>query len=433
MAFFQRLNAFSQGNTTYAGDFDLPRYTPISYLTNSDVFTAVNVISNDIATNPIRLESQNVNHIADNQFDDLNYLLNVKPNDYMTARTFKYAMAANLLLNGNAYAKIYKTKKGEILSLSLLQPSWVTVFQDTETGKVVYEVQDGTSKPYKLQVEDVLHVKFLTTNALVGASPLYALSDELRMQKGGNNLLTDFFNSGVNGSAVIKINKGALAPDARASIRNEWLKANGPEGNKSRVMVLDNTEDYQPLEIDTNVLKIVNSNNYTTKQIAKAFGIPLSRLGLENAHSSITQANLDYIQNSLDHYFSMFTSELDSKLLTYSESKEFHFEFDVSRLMTLDTEKNIQLSMDLYRQGLLDDTETRRRIGYAPYDDNMSSKRIVISNMVPIANIESNFPNNVIVGNAYDDSGKPIDKQKMSKSKEMQKQSDEKISLKGGE
>lgn len=417
MTLFRSLNAFSTNTGYPINDVpDISGYSSISNLQNSDIFTAINVVSNDIATNPIKLESNNVNEITSNKFRDLNYLLNVRPNEFMTARYFKYAMTANMLLNGNAYARIWKTKSGEILELQLLQPSWVTVFQEDDTGDIYYEVQDGSHNPYNLRQDEVFHIKYLTTNGIVGVSPLYALASEVELQKGGNKLLNDFFKSGVNGSAVIKINKGALAPDARNAIRKAWLNANGTTNN-SRLIVTDNTEEYSPLEVDTSILKIINSNDYSTKQIGKAFGIPISRLGLENSHTSLPQSNLDYIQNSLDHYFSRWTSEMNVKLLNPYDSKRYSFEFDVSRLLQLDPEKNAQYSIDLFKVGLIDDTEARQRIGYDKYDDKMSGKRIVISNMVPMQNIESNYPNNVIVGNAYDDDGKPIDKQKMSKTK----------------
>lgn len=368
-------------------------YTSVDKLQNSNVFTAVNVIANDIATNPIKLESDNVNHIADENFSDLNYLLNVKPNSYMSVRDFKYALTANLLLTGNGYARILKTKAGQPMSLVLLYPSWVTVEID-EDSNIRYVIQDNTHNPYILAPDEIIHVKFLSTNGLIGTSPLYSLADEMKLQKQGNKLLNDFFGSGINGSAILKM-PGKPSPDARAKIREEWIKANTGE-NTHRVMVLAGNEEYTPVEIDTSILKIVNSNDYTTKQIAKAFGIPVSRLGLENAHTSLTQSNLDYIQNSLDHYFNRITSELNIKLLTYEQALNYHFEFDVSRLMELDTETNMKETLNWFQNGLIDDNEARQRLGYAPHNDDMAGTRIVMSNFIPIENIKDNYPNNVV-------------------------------------
>ena len=111
------------------------------------------------------------------------------------------------------------------------------------------------------------------------------------------------------------------------------------------------------------------------------------------------QSNLDYIQNSLDHYFNRFTSEFNIKLLSFQQAKKYHFEFDVSRLMELDTETNMKQTLSWYQNGLLDDNEARQRLGYAPHKDSMAGKRVVMSNYVPIVNVEDNYPNRVGKGN----------------------------------
>ena len=52
MTFFRPLN-FNDSYGKYGISESMIGFAPISNLSNSDVFTAVNVISNDIATNPI--------------------------------------------------------------------------------------------------------------------------------------------------------------------------------------------------------------------------------------------------------------------------------------------------------------------------------------------------------------------------------------------
>ncbi|WP_406946611.1 phage portal protein, partial [Lactiplantibacillus plantarum] len=61
------------------------------------------------------------------------------------------------------------------------------------------------------------------------------------------------------------------------------------------------------LSLNTDVLKLVNSNDWTTRQIAKAFGLPPERLGVENDHSNQEQSGVQYLQGTLQHYFDSFT------------------------------------------------------------------------------------------------------------------------------
>lgn len=351
-----------------------PNYVSISYLRNSDVFTAVKVVSQDIATNPIKLISNEDNVIS----DDLNYLLNVKPNETMTAWTFKFALAANLLLSGNAYARIYRDKQGNPVELRLIKPSWVTIYRD-ENDVLTYKINDDDAREYDLAADDILHYKYFSTNGIVGISPLHSLKNEVAAQDSGNRMLMDFFNSGLHSRGTLKIDKSELAPEAAKAIKNKFIASNNDD---TGVTVLDNTMDYTQIEVDTSVLKLINSNQYSTKQIAKAFSIPTSKLGIESAHTSVVQENLDYIQNSLDHYFSVFNSENNVKLLDFKDRLKLHFEFDVSRLLKLDTKTNIEESIKMWQNGGINHDEYRKRLGYQPdYDQH---QYYVMSNYIPL-------------------------------------------------
>lgn len=351
-----------------------PNYVSVSYLRNSDVFTAVKVVSQDIATNPIKLISDEDNVIS----DDLNYLLNVKPNETMTAWTFKFALAANLLLSGNAYARVYRDKQGKPLELRLIKPSWVTIYRD-ENDVLTYKINDDDAREYDLAADDILHYKYFSTNGIVGISPLHSLKNEVAAQDSGNRMLMDFFNSGLHSRGTLKIDKSELAPEAAKAIKNKFIASNNDD---TGVTVLDNTMDYAQIEVDTSVLKLINSNQYSTKQIAKTFSIPTSKLGIESAHTSVVQENLDYIQNSLDHYFSVFNSENNVKLLDFKDRLKLHFEFDVSRLLKLDTKTNIEESIKMWQNGGINHDEYRKRLGYQP--DSDQHQYYVMSNYVPL-------------------------------------------------
>ena len=60
-------------------------------LRNSDVFAAINIIANDLASNRILVPKSSV----------LETRLNDKPNGNMSGRDFKFALAAQMLLSGN--------------------------------------------------------------------------------------------------------------------------------------------------------------------------------------------------------------------------------------------------------------------------------------------------------------------------------------------
>ena len=117
--------------------------------------------------------------------------------------------------------------------------------------------------------------------------------------------------------------------------------------------------EVKSLPLNTDVLKLVNSNDWTTRQIAKAFGLPPERLGVENEHSNQQQSNVQYLQGTLQHYEDCFTAELNYKLGQ-------DFSFDNSKLLSLDPADQQQMAVDGYVNGLYTRNEARALLNLGP-------------------------------------------------------------------
>ncbi|MEK5500445.1 phage portal protein [Bacillus sp. FSL M8-0168] len=339
-------------------------YTSAMAIRNSDVFTAVQIISQDIASSPIQLM---VNGIAEED-NDLNYLLNVKPNDLTDAWHFKFAMAANMLLNGNSYAHIIRDKAKNPVRLDFIPVSEMKSV-DLDHGKIFYTHDLGQGKTKKYPAQDILHFKMFTTDGLMGESPLLSLRNELAQQDAAKKTLLASFRRGVNGSGILKVNKGNLDKESKDNIRQKFEESSAGESNAMRTIILDNTMEYTPIEINTEVLKLINNNVYTTKQIAKAFGgIPLDRMGIETVNTSLETANLTYLQNTLSHYFSALSAELNIKLLEYPLNLSQSFKFNTDRLREVDPIQKAENISKLIQNSILTPNEGRKEYGKPPVE-----------------------------------------------------------------
>lgn len=330
-------------------------FASVTNLRNSDVFTAIKIIASDIASSPLQVVKKGMPQDE----NEIVHLMNTKPNSEMDGWHFKFSLAANMLLNGNSFAEIVR-EDGKVKELHLLPNSSVTVKQN-DSGKISYQIGD---KKRKKAPEDVLHFKYFTQDGLTGLSPLYALKDEVKIQKAGNKTWFSFFTRGVNGTGILKVQKSDLDNNAKTAIREKFEAANGGE-NSLRTIILDDTMDYKTLEINTDVLKLVNSSDWTSKQIAKCFGIPVERLGVENIHSSNAQSNLLYLKNTLIHYFNVFTSEMNVKLLS---QEGLGYRFNTDYLMETDPETMITNTLKQVQGSMLTINEGRAKLGLPPVD-----------------------------------------------------------------
>lgn len=330
---------------------DSSTYVGARALKNSDVFTAIKVIASDLASNPIEYSDKRITK-----------LLNKAPNDKMNAWSFKFALAVSMLLNGNSFARIYRNPSGQVSSLEFINNSRMTVKKDDTDESLSYYVTDPNGKnSKKLDTNEVLHFKSFTSDGLIGTSPLHSLADEISIQNTSNKLLRSLFNRSVQGTGILKIGKSNLDAKAKDAIREKFEDANSGD-NALRTIILDSDMDYSTLQINSDVLQFVNSNSWTTQQVAKAFGIPSERLGLENDHSSSTQSNLLYLQNTLVYYFQTFTNELDMKL----SSGDNQFSFNTDKLFSADYATVQDLAIKGLQGGLITVNEGREKLGLPP-------------------------------------------------------------------
>lgn len=337
-------------------------FVGINAIRNSDIFTAVKIIASDIATNPIILKENGI----DVTNKDLYHLLNVQPNPFTSAFHFKFALAANMLLNGNSYARIKRLPSGQPYELEFIPVSTMTVEMTDQTIEYIYQSENG--QQHKLDKDDILHFKYFSVDGLSGISPLLALKKETAMIDAGNNTLLNFFKQGINSSGILEVSQANLNAEAKKVIREKFEEANAGDENAQRTIILDSTMKYTPIEVNTEVLQLVNNNVYSTKQIAKAFGIPLERFGMELVNTSSESANLSYLQGTLSHYFAVFTSELNIKLLSYPDNVAKFFNFNTNAILQVTEEKLIELLTKSVQGSMMTINEARKRLGLQPVE-----------------------------------------------------------------
>ncbi|HEN0883769.1 TPA: phage portal protein [Streptococcus agalactiae] len=343
MSFFQPLGSSKVSYDDYvasvlAGDIS-QKYLGVSALKNSDILTATSIIAGDIARFPLVKKDVNGDIIHD---EDINYLLNVKSTNNASARTWKFAMAVNAILTGNSFSRILRDPKtGQALQFQFYRPSETTV-EETDNHDIVYTFTDTlTGKKIKCFAHDVIHWKFFSHDTILGRSPLLSLGDEIDLQKGGINTLIKFFKDGFS-SGILKMKGAQLSGEARKRARVEFEKMReGAIGGSP--LVFDDTQEYTPLEIDTNVLQLITSNNFSTAQIAKALRVPSYKLGVNSPNQSVAQLMEDYVTNDLPFYFDAITSELGLKTLNDNDRRLYHIEFDTRNVTGRNVDEIVKL------------------------------------------------------------------------------------------
>lgn len=346
------------------GFSNMPSYSGIGALRNSDVLTAVSHVASNVARFPIVILDDDKNAVKN--IKSVDYLLNKHPNDMLSAYHWRFLMTVNAILTGDGFSRIIRDPHTKApLEIQYFPPSQ-TYIDDSDVTNIKYEFtpinQKGGGQTIVVPAEDVIHFMFFTYDGIHGRSPLLSLADEIGLQDDGIKTLRRFFKLGLKGG-LLKA-KGKLSPEARLKTRKafEYAQANSNAGSP---IVTDDTFDYSPIEIDTNVLQLINSNNYSTAQIAKALHIPAYKLAVNSPNQSIKQLNEDFITSDLPYYFKPIASNLEMTMLTDRQRHNCHIEFD--------TRKETGMSMDDVQKGVTNNVitpnEGRVRMGLVKSDN----------------------------------------------------------------
>lgn len=276
-------------------------------LANSDIFATVNLLSGDLAGSRLVAQAPRFQAMLD------------KPSSMANGHLFWKSVFLQMLIGGEAFVYRWRNRNGVDLEWEYLRPSQVSTYELDNSSSLIYTVTfDDPSKGIMEAVPqaDMLHFRLASRNGgKTGISPLQALSAELDVKKANTRLTLTALKQAIVSPGVLTIKKGGLLnADQKAARSRQFMQQQ--ESSNYGPVVLDDLEEYKPLEIKSDISSLLSQTDWTAKQIAKVYGIPDSYLnGQGDQQSSLDQIKGMYI-NSLNRYMNAVISELNSKLNT---------------------------------------------------------------------------------------------------------------------
>lgn len=274
-------------------------------LKNSDIYSIIFQLSADLANGKLRADAPRAQGILNN------------PTQTSNAHAFWQSMFAQLLLGGEAFAYRWRNQNGTDITWEYLRPSQVTPFLLEDGSGLIYNVTFDEPEIGVMQAipqADMIHIRLLSQNGgKTGMSPLYALTNELQIKDQSNKLTLSALGRSVIAPGILTIKHGGLVNDKmKASRSRKFMKQMSDSQNGP--IVLDDLEEYTPLEVKSNVAQLLNQVSWTGAQIAKVYGVSDTIInGQGDQQSSIQMMGNAYVK-SLSRYAKAITGELNNKL-----------------------------------------------------------------------------------------------------------------------
>ena len=274
-------------------------------LKNSDIYSIVFQLSADLANGRLQANMPRAQGILDN------------PTLTSNAHAFWQSMFAQLLLGGECFAYRWRNQNGTDMTWEYLRPSQVTPFLLEDGSGLIYNInfdEPEIGVMGAVPQSDLIHIRLLSQNGgKTGISPLSALANELQIKDQSNKLTLSALGRSIIAPGVLSIKHGVLLSDKeKASRSRQFMKQTSD--SKNGPIVLDDLEEYTPLEVKSNVAQLLNQVTWTSAQIAKVYGVSDSIInGQGDQQSSIQMMGNAYIK-SLSRYAKAVTGELNNKL-----------------------------------------------------------------------------------------------------------------------
>lgn len=370
--------AFNGGLSTAAG----VRVSEQSALNISTVYQCVRYISDAIAQIPLALYKEVATGKEKAIDHPLYRILHRAPNPLIPAFVFKKTLQAHLLIWGNAFAEIERNNAGNVIALWPLLPNCMRM--QLFNGRLFYYYT--TPEGREVQLTDVLHLRGLSSDGLVGYSPIAIHREKLGLARASEEYRARFFANDATPGGVLH-HPGQLSQAAHDRLKSSWADRHEGLSNRSRVAILEEGMKWQDVGILPKDAEFIAGEKFTKADIAAIYGVPPYKIGLLEpgtvSFASVEQQSIDSVVDCIAPWVVCWENSLDLALLTPAEQQIFFTKFSMQGLLRGDSASRAAFYAQLFDRGVLSindilELEDRNTIG------TLGDRRYIPLNMVPI-------------------------------------------------
>jgi len=330
---------------------------PDKALQISAVWACVELLAGIISTLPLFVyASQNgLRQLARNE--SLWSLLHDAPNNRMTSAEFWSALLINLILRGNAYARIERRPDGSAVALWPMPSDQVEV-QVLADGTIIYAYRiDDNVAVY--DASNVLHIKGMG-NGILGFSRLDYMRCTTSEASNAQGAASKLFANGGKPTGLLMIDN-VLKPDQRKAIKDNFVQM--AEGGTSRLFVLEANMKYQQVNLTPADQQLLETRRFTVEEICRWFGVPPVLV----AHSNVTTWGSG-VEQIVEGFYKLtirpalvnIEQAITRRVLTAAQRSRLTIEFNLDALLRASLKDRAEIYAKLTQNGIKTRNECRQ-------------------------------------------------------------------------
>lgn len=350
----------------------------------SAVYRAVELISNSIATLPIKILISDESGNNEAEKHPLNYVFSDRNTDNLISKfTLFKLLVQSVLLRGNGFALIER-KGDRVNSLRYLEPNDVQIVFDKVRNTLYYDVPLIKKR---VEPQDMLHFVMFSYDGIKGLSVLQNAARSLSIAHASENAAKGFFDNGMMINGILKV-QGPVNQRQREDLRAAWNETYTANG--SGIAILQGNMDYQTIQLSAKESQMLESRQFSVTDIARFFGVSPILLGDLSAKTNLNTFEAlqnDFLVHTLQPYIVMIENELNRKLLKQSETN-LSITLETNEILRIDKAAQSNYYSTLISSGVLSINEVRKEIGYNGIGEDGDK------HVIPYTDINQNLINN---------------------------------------
>ncbi len=376
-----------QIGTTYSGESftATEAFTSLSY-----VFACVTIRANAFSKLPLQLYKRTPNGSERDRDHYIAYLLEKRPNKYMTPSQLKKFWQASLMLWGNVYIRMEFDEKGRVSSLIPLEPSKVTVKKNLETGDYYYDY--SSEKGIITYTEDeIIHVPYITTDGKIGKAPLSVARENVGNLKAMQRFEGTFYKNGTLTQGAL-VTSESLGKEEIDTLQKMWAQRYSGGENAGKIPILHSGLDFKAISIPLKDAEFVMSKRLNAVEIANIFNVPIFMLNdMEKAtFNNFEQMKLLFGENCLQPDVTAGEEELNYKLFTTKEQRKYYVKFNMAAVLRGDMKTRVEAYEKLMHIAGITPNEIREKEDFNQFEMPEANVPYITRNLAPLDTIKVN-------------------------------------------
>lgn len=304
-----------------------------------------------------------------------------QPDVDLPRNAFYNSVIVSLLIDGNAFIRVFSNARGDVVNLVVLNPHQVEIKRNG-LGRLMFKIQ-GEKTP--LTSEQVIYIPdLLKPGSIRGTSRVEQLNDNFGLAKAMEAFASTFFGQGTNMSGVIEF-PGNLTQEQSENLRNGFDRAHAGWRRGHKTGVLSGGATWKQTQIDPQNSTMVESRKMAVLDVCRAFNVPPHLLAVtegSSSYASVEQTNLAWVTHGLRPLISKLEDALTPLLQRVEGGANAFLRFNIDGLLRADIQSRMSAYSTGLQSGFLTINDVRRLEDLPPVADSSAD-----TVRVPLANV----------------------------------------------